>query len=246
MSSIKFLPVKTRALRPPKDDLYSVLDKYLPRLLEGDILVITSKVVALHQGRAVKITPGLDKDKLIMKEAEKFISRRRVPGHYAIITLKGYTLIPSAGIDASNADGHLIFWPKKPVAAAREIWQYLRKKNRIKNLGVIITDSHATPLRRGVGGVSIGFFGFHPVNDLRGTRDIFGRKLKITTVNIADGLAAAAVLLMGEAAERTPLLLVRGVKFVRFTNRDTYRELVIPPKEDLYAPLLKVFRKKSR
>ena len=95
-----------------------------------------------------------------------------------------------------------------------------------------------------MGGVSIGFFGFHPVNDLRGKKDLFGRKLKITTVNVADGLAASAVLLMGESNEGTPLLLIRGADFVRFTNRDTYRELVMHPKTDLYAPLLKAFKKK--
>lgn len=241
---MKLLPIKTRALKAPKDNLYAVLDKYLPALREGDILVITSKVLAIHQGRTVRITPDLDKDKLIIKEADAYISRRRVPGQFAILTLKGHTLIPTAGIDESNADGYYILWPRRIQASTREIWRYLKKKNHLKKLGVIITDSHTIPLRYGTIGISIGFWGIKPIRDYRGTPDLFGRKLKITRTNIVDGLAAAGVLLMGEGRERTPLLLIRDANFVEFTNRDTYRQLVVPPRTDLYAPLLKVFKKK--
>lgn len=238
------IPIKTRKFLPPRDDIYDLLKTSLPKLREGDVLFVTSKIVAIHQGRCVKIEPGVDKDKLIIREAEKYLSRARVPKGYAVLTLKGHTLIPSAGIDESNSNGYYILWPKKPHEAAREICQFLKRKFKLKKLAVVITDSHTFPLRYGVMGISIGFFGLRPLLDLRGQTDIFGRKLKITRVNVVDALAAFAVLLMGEAAEQTPMLVLRGVGLVKFTNRDSYSGLNIPARTDLYYPLLKVFKHK--
>lgn len=243
---MQFFPIKTRAILPPKDNIYSVFDKYLPKLKNGDVLLITSKILAIHQGRCIQVKPGdrEQKDRLIMKEAEKFISRRRVPGHYAILTIKNHTLIASSGIDESNSNGYYVLWPKNINSEAKKIWKYLRRKNKIKNLGIIITDSHTIPLRRGTMGVSIGFFGIKPVKDLRGHPDIFGKKLKISRTNTVDALAAAGVMLMGEANEQTPLLIIRGAKFLEFTNKNLYNDLIISENEDLYRPLLKAFRKK--
>src|SRR3989344_9536240 len=87
-AKMEFITVKTRVFQPPKDDFYDLLDSSLPRLREGDVLIITSKVLAIHQGRCLKIDPGVDKDKLIKLEADAFIPRKRVPKEYAILTLK--------------------------------------------------------------------------------------------------------------------------------------------------------------
>ncbi|MDR3642819.1 MAG: coenzyme F420-0:L-glutamate ligase [Candidatus Doudnabacteria bacterium] len=243
-----FLPIKTRKFIPPKDDLFELLDKHLPKLKEGDVLLITSKILAIHQGRCIKVKVGdlPEKDKLIMKEAEQYIPRNQVPGQYAILTIKYHTLIPSAGIDRSNALDYYILWPKNINQAAKTFCKYLQKKHKIKKLAVIITDSHTIPLRRGTMGVSIGFYGLKPVNDLRGKPDVFGQKLKITQTDTVDALTAAGVMLMGESNEQTPLLIIRGATFVKFTSRNTYRDLVMHPKTDLYAPLFKAFKRKKK
>lgn len=241
---MQFIPVKTRVMMPPKDDIYQLLDEHLPSLREGDVVLITSKVISIHQGRCIKIEDVSDKDELIKQEAEIFIPREECPGEYVILTIKDNTLIPSAGIDDSNGNGYHVLWPEAPNKAAKELCQYLKDKFSIKKLAVIITDSHTIPLRYGVLGISIGFFGLEPLKDYRGTLDIFGRKIKITRSNIVDSLANIGVSLMGEGNEQTPIVIARDIDFVKFTNKNTYQDLIIPRKEDIYYPLLKRFYEK--
>ena len=239
---MKFIKIRTRAFLPPKDNLYPALDKYLPPLKEGDILFITSKVLAIHQGRTVKINPKVDKNQLIKKEAQKYIFTK-IKQQKFILTIKDNTLIPSSGIDESNGNGYYVLWPKNTNRLCREICIYLKKKHKVKKLAVVATDSHTTPLRWGVSGISIGFFGMEPVADYRGKKDIFGRPLKYTRANIVDVLANMAVLLMGEAGEKTPMLILREASFVQFNNKNNYHKLVIGKKADLYYPMLKIFDK---
>lgn len=242
--TMQFIKVKTRTMMPPKDDLYAAMDAAMPKLKEGDIVLVTSKVVSIHQGRCVPIESVPDKNRLIIKEAEAFIPVEKTSNPWGVIlTIKQHTLIPTSGIDESNANGHYILWPRNINQTAREIAQYLKKKNGIKKLGVIITDSHTVPMRWGTIGVSIGFWGFNPLKDYRGTKDIFGRKLKFTQANIPDALSALAVMLMGEGNERVPIVIAHNVPGVKFSPRNFYRDFVIEPKLDLYAPLLKVFKK---
>ena len=241
---MKFIPVKTRAILPPRDNIYPILDASLPRLREGDVLFITSKILAIHQGRCVKIVPGVEKEYLIRRESERYARSHLRSWKNLFLTIKEHTLIANAGIDESNANGYYVLWPKRSSALAKEICHYLRKKNGLKKLAVIVTDSHIIPLRHGVLGISIGFYGMEPLHDYRGKPDIFGRILKHTTTNIVDALSTMAVLLMGEGNERTPMVLLRGAKFVIFTDIDTHRKSVVAPRNDLYAPLWKAFKKK--
>lgn len=243
---MRFIPVKTRVLHPPQDSIYPLLDKDLSPLQEKDVLLITSKILSIHQGRCIKIEqPHKNKDALILEEADASIPRQKNP-HNILLTIKNNTLIPTAGIDESNANGYYILWPRDINQAAREICGYLKKKLSVRKLAIIITDSHTTPLRRGVTSIAIGFYGLHPLKDYRGKKDIFGRELQITQTNIVDALAAVSGLLMGEGKERTPLVIIRGADFVKFTNRDTYSDYIIPRKEDIYAPLLEVFDYKRK
>jgi F420-0:gamma-glutamyl ligase len=127
----------------------------------------------------------------------------------------------------------------------------LRKKYQVKNIGVIIVDSHTVPLRRGVMGIGLGYYGFIPIRDYRGTRDLFGRKFKMSTVDLVDSLATAAMLEMGEGAERTPLALIEEVPFVQFTAKPYHPEkkrssLEIHWKEDLYGPLLRAVKWRNK
>lgn len=230
---------------PPKDSIYEVLAESLPRLLEGDILVITSKILGIHQGRCVKIikdTPR-EKNKLIMREAEWYIPPKKRKGMHWHLTIKNKTLIADAGIDKSNGKGYYILWPKNTNRLLREIRAYLKKKYQLNKLGIISIDSHLIPLRTGTMSISTGFAGFEPWRDYRGRPDIFGKKLQYTRQNIVDSLAAIAGLLMGEGNESTPILIIRAAKHVKFTNKNVAHKLSYPLKQDIFYPLLSVYRK---
>ncbi len=239
---MKVQAIRTRRFLPPKDDLFSLIKESFRdiKLKEKSIIVITSKIVAIWQGRCIKITDGKNKDKLIKKEADFFIDRDNVPKGYVILTLKNNILIPTSGIDESNANGYYVLWPEKPHLAARKIYQFIKKTYKLKKFGVIISDSHCTPLKNGVMGIAIGYYGFWPLRDYRGKKDIFGRILKMSQTNIADSVAVTAVLVMGEGKEQTPIAIVEDVdsiKFGQFTSK--IDPLVIDKNNDIYSPLLK-------
>ncbi len=241
---MKIISVKTRKLNPPKDNLFDVLDNYCPILKEKDVLLITSKILAIHQGLCLPINSIKDKDELIKKESDFFIPREWCPGEHVILTLKNNTLIPSAGIDESNGDGYYILWPKNSQKEAKTICNYLKKKFSIKDLAVIITDSHTFPMRYGTIGISTGFYGLEPLKNYIDQKDIFGRKIKMTQSNVIDALSVMGVFAMGEGNEQTPMAIIRDANFVEFTDKETYKKLLIPAKEDIYYPLLAKFYKK--
>ncbi len=233
--------IKTRALIPPRDNLLSVCKESLLGLKEKSIIVVTSKIVSIWEGRCIKISEITDKDGLIKKEADFFIDRNDVPGKYVILTIKNNILIPSAGIDESNANGYYILWPKNPFLSAKKIYEFLKKEHKLESFGVIISDSHTTPLRTGIMGIGIAYYGFNPLRDYRGTKDIFGRELKMSQTNIVDSLAAAAVYAMGEGAEQTPIAVIKDARNIEFwtDKKKNKNQLAINPDTDIYAPILK-------
>lgn len=236
-------PIKTRPFLPPKDDLFALIKEAIPkgRLKERSILVVTSKIVAIGQGRCVKIEKSIDKYVLIKKEADEYISKDKMPKGYGfVLTIKNNILLPTAGIDESNAKEHYILWPKQPFVAAKKIHTFVKKEFGLKKFGVIISDSHTTPLRWGTMGVAISFWGFYPLKDYRGTKDIFGRKLKVTQVNLADSLAISAVTTMGEGKEQTPMAIIYDVDSIKFGDFNFLKKnpLAISRNKDIYGPLL--------
>lgn len=233
-----FLPIKTRVFTPPKDEIWDTLDTL--KLKNGDIVFITSKILAIHQGRCVPKNSANKMD-LIKREASHFLEYKHPSGHEINLTITNNILIAAAGIDESNANGHYILWPTEVDKLCAEIREYLCKRNRITDLGVISTDSHTTPLRWGVTGITTGLAGVKPLRDIRGEKDIFGRELKLTQVNLIDPLAAVAVSIMGEAAEQTPIVILRGAKGVPFDAGASMHDFTIPPDWDMYSPLLKAF-----
>jgi F420-0:gamma-glutamyl ligase len=242
---MQFLPIKTRKFDPAKDKgkLFKLLDNYLPKLKDKDIVLITSKIVSIHQGRFVKV-PKIDTQKfrleLIKKEAEAYH-----PDNPSSMAIKEHTLTPYAGIDRSNANGHYVLFPQNPHAIAQKIWQYLRRRHGVKNLGVIIADSTCHPFRWGQFGISLGFFGFKPIYEYGNQKDIFGRKLKNHNQNIADSLAAIGVVHLGEGGEQTPLLIIRGFTKIEWSAQAHLKEfLVLPAAADLYFPLLQGLRRR--
>lgn len=236
--------IKTRLLHPPQDDLYGAFQAAVKSVPEHSVVAIASKVVSIQQGRCVPKDKYPHKDELIRREADRYLPRRYTPRGYAVLTIKHNILIPSAGIDASNSGEYYVLWPKAPQRAAKEIWQWIRKIYGVKNVGVIITDSHTAPMRRGVLGIGLGYYGFWPINDYRKTRDLFGRKFKVSTTNVVDALATAAVFVTGEGTEQTPIALISDLSSVHFTSRpyrpkDLRQRFSINWNEDLYGPLLK-------
>ena len=243
-NNMRFIPIHTRIFKLPQDDIYRFLDESVKDLRNGDVLCITSKILAVAQGRCVPAGTPRYKHQLIKQEADYYLPHTvLVAGKEVILTIKDNTLIPTAGIDESNADGGYVLWPRNTNKLLREIWLHLKNRHHLKQLGVIATDSHTIPLRRGVVGISTGFFGFDPLQDYRGKADIFGRKLKMTRSNIADAVAAGVVLVMGEGRERVPLVICRGVDKIKFSGKDYYRSFIINKREDIYRPLLKEFIK---
>jgi len=223
--------VKTKIFNE-HEDLFAFVVRNIKRVPERSVVVITSKIVALAEGRTSIVKNEKGKERLIREESEVAIKTK-----YVWLTLKDGTLIANAGVDESNADGEgkIILLPKDSYTSAELLRKELMKHYGVKELGVLITDSRILPFRAGVVGVALGYAGFRGVHDYRGTHDIFGRKLKMTQTDIADGLATSAVLLMGEGKECQPLALITDVPIV-FTNKVNRKELFIDPKEDMYAP----------
>lgn len=230
-----FLPIKTRKFTPVQDKgkLFHLLDEYLPKLKNKDVVIITSKIVAIHQGRTVKAKSMAQKIQLIKQEADGYF-----PAQPHGLTLKDLTLTPYAGIDRSNANGYYVLWPKNPHGQAKKIWQHLKQRHHLTQLGIIIIDSFCLPLRWGHMGISIGYWGFHPNYSYNGQPDIFGHKIIQGNSNLVDALAAFSGALIGEGNEQTPVLLIRDFKRLKFTSQDTLSELKADPANDMYAPLL--------
>ncbi|OGE27280.1 hypothetical protein A3B42_02970 [Candidatus Daviesbacteria bacterium RIFCSPLOWO2_01_FULL_38_10] len=234
--------IKTRKFMPPKDNLWELLGS-IKSLEENSVVAVTSKVVSIGEGRCIAIEKFKNKDELAIKETDKYLPRNTVPHGLVLHTIKNNLFIASAGIDESNGDGFYVLWPKDPQAAAKKIWQFLSQKFKVKNLGIIITDSRLVPLRRGVVGVAIGYFGFKPIRDYRGTKDIFGRKFEMETSNLPDSLATSAVLEMGEGSEQTPLAIITDVSYIEFTK--SFYDFSIPEKEDIFYPLFSAVKWKK-
>ncbi len=223
-------PIKTRIFRPG-ENLLDFVRHYFKKVPERSIVVVTSKIVALAENRVVDCRTVHDRVRLIKSE-----SRWAVKTRYTWLTIKDGAVMASAGIDQSNANGRSILLPRDSFRRAGMIRRQLMNRFRVRRLGVLITDSRLMPLRQGVIGLAVGYAGFRGLRDYRGMKDLFGRRLRMTRTNVADGLATAAVLTMGEGAERQPLAVIEGAPVV-FTNRQPRHELLIDPREDIYRPL---------
>lgn len=213
--------------------LLKTLDQNNQHLESGDILVIASKVVAYSQGLLRKVESDEAFRALVRSEADKMLD----DGVLAL-TMKNNILIPNAGIDRSNTPhAQAILWPEDPFQSARELREEMRESCVISDLGILISDSHCQALRKGTTGIAIGWAGFEGVQDDRGKKDLFGREMVYTQLAMADNLASAATLLMGETDASIPFVIVRGapVEFSeKFFNQNDY---FFPPEECLFRPL---------
>lgn len=215
---------------------------------DGDVFAVAQKIVSKAEGRlvdlvdvtpsgrAVELAAQVGKDphliELILRESEE-VSRLR-PGVIITRHRLGFTSA-NAGIDRSNVgpDGEerVLLLPLDPDASARRIRETILTE-RGADVGVVITDSHGRPFRLGTVGVAIGVAGIPALWDRRGEPDLYGYRLQHTDVGLADEIAAAAGLLMGQAAEGLPAVLIRGLRLPPADGRAT--DLVRPPEMDLY------------
>lgn len=233
-------PVRVEKVRSGSISLQDLIDGAIDHLDEGTILVITSKIVSLCEGRTVPAA-GTDREALIAQEAGYYLPPSFSDyGHHFTIT-RG-TMVGSAGIDESNGDGNYVLWPADPQQTADAVRAHMQGRFGLREFGVIITDSVSQPLRLGTTGVAIAHSGFVPLYDYVGEGDLFGKPYKVERSNIAGGLAAAAVVAMGEGSEQTPLCLLSDMSFVRFLAADASAAEPsdkIAIDQDLFAPFLR-------
>jgi coenzyme F420-0:L-glutamate ligase/coenzyme F420-1:gamma-L-glutamate ligase len=220
-------------------------------LEEDDILVIAQKIVSKAEGRAVNlasVAPSsqavalaerTEKDprlvELILRESREVLRTR--PGTIIVEHRLGF-VCANAGIDHSNVAGAgntaeewVLLLPSEPERSAELIRQEIGSRTG-KQIGILIIDSHGRAWRNGTVGVAIGIAGLPGLQDLRGEPDLFGFRLRITQVGVADELAAAASLMMGQAAEGTPAVHVRGFPYPR--REGSLQELLRPREQDLF------------
>lgn len=234
------------------DDLAGILLTGLARLpvtlQDGDILVLAQKIVSKAEGRliplasvtpsprAIELATETDKDprlvQLILDESTEVM--RKKPG-VLIMRHRLGNVGAHAGIDQSNIAHEggecALLLPVDPDASARRLRAALEAGTG-RRLGVIIADSMNRAWRLGTIGGAIGCAGLQVLDDLRGTRDLFGRELKVTVINRVDSLAATACLLMGESVQKTPAVLIQGLPFE--DSAQTARDLIRPLAEDLF------------
>jgi F420-0:gamma-glutamyl ligase len=235
VTDFRVIPLRTPVFSAG-EDLIDFVVRGIPRerISEKMILAITSKIVSIAEGALVP-RGEIGKAELIHREAETYLGETL---YGVALTIKYGILIPSAGIDESNSvDGSFILFPKDPYASARKLHSALRKAWEVRDLGIIITDSHTQPLRKGVTGIGLAHWGFKATRDLVGEKDLFGREMKMTHVNVLDALAVSAVYGMGEVAERRPLALIYG-SGAEFTESSSSAEITIAREDDLYGHLL--------
>lgn len=242
---MKVTSIKTHKITRKDADIKRILDRYLPQIKEQSIIAVTSKIVAICEGRTVAIDAvGKEKirDELVEREAEYFLPKEENKWGI-LLTITNGIIIASSGIDESNGNGYYVLWPKNPQESANTIREFLVSRYKLQKVGVIITDSRISPLRRGITGVAIAHSGFLALKDYIGKPDIFGHHLRVTKANIADALASAAVVVMGEGREQTPICVISDLPFVSFRQRNPTKkelnELYVPLDEDIFASILK-------
>jgi coenzyme F420-0:L-glutamate ligase len=235
-------------------DLYGTLVDCLQSsgetLQDGDVLAVSSKYVAISEGRIVRLD-----DVYVTAEAEAIAERYHmnpriaqlvlseadhvfggIPGF--LLTYKDGILSPNAGLDRSNIpSGFAVLFPEYPYESAAALRREIRKRLNV-NVGVILTDSWLMPGRLGTTGVALSMAGFKPIQDERGLTDLFGNPMQVTRRATADTIVAAAELVMGERDEATPFVIVRntGVEMIDVTL--TEADVAIEWEMDIYVQSL--------
>jgi coenzyme F420-0:L-glutamate ligase len=248
--NVELIPVKVNPMKDKFDLFQTILqniEENKQHVSDGDIVVVSSKFVSMSQGslvelgkikptkQASEIAEKLSMDarlaELVIRESDFMFSG--VPGF--ILAVKDGVIAPNAGIDRSNVQhGYAILHPREPFKVAeilrREFLSHVGKK-----VGIVITDSRLMPTRIGTIGIAIAVAGFEPVQDLRGTKDLFGNTLRVTLKATADSIATAANMIMGESNESIPIVLVRNLEVAMSDRALDWKDLAIPSEQCIYV-----------
>ena len=201
-------------------------------LVDGDVVVVTQKIVSKAEGAMVAVDPDdpLSHKPVVERESVRVLRRR---GDLVISETKHGFVCANAGVDRSNVDSdQAALLPDDPDRSARRIRDGIRAKAGVET-GVIVSDTFGRPWRRGVSDVAIGSAGVRPILDLRGTEDTKGRELQVTEVAIVDELAAAAELVMGKA-RNIPVAVIRGIDPAWLGPGSIQADLIRSPADDLF------------
>ncbi|WP_420619438.1 coenzyme F420-0:L-glutamate ligase [Candidatus Poriferisocius sp.] len=213
------------------DDLASLISD-AANLADGDVVVVTQKIVSKAENAMVAVDPNdpLSHKPVVEQESVRILRRR---GDLVISETKHGFVCANAGVDRSNvaADAAALL-PDDSDRSARRIRNGIRARTGL-DVGVIVSDTFGRPWRRGVADVAIGVAGVRPILDLRGTPDASGRELQVTEVAIVDELAAAAELVMGKTSN-VPVAVIRGADPDWLGPGSIQADLVRPPSEDLF------------
>lgn len=253
---LEIAPLSKLPLLKGGDDLAEIIVARAKAIGVGiknrDLLVIGQKAVSKAEGRIVDIgdiTPSLRAAKIakktgknpgfveiVLRESSRVL--RADKDAFIVRTKRGATCL-NAGVDKSNVKGDSTYalLPRDPDASARKLRKRIRQLTG-KRVGVVICDTRSRPFRKGQVEESIGVAGLNPLIDYRGQKDLFGYTLRFKNVALADELASAAELVMGQGRERTPVAIIRGLKRIRFQDRASSRFLAVNSEEDLFRGTL--------
>ncbi|HLH47371.1 MAG TPA: coenzyme F420-0:L-glutamate ligase [Acidimicrobiales bacterium] len=229
--TVTIIPVEGFPEVSPGDDLAALVAEHAA-LEDGDVVVVTQKVVSKAEGRLVAVDPDEPGShrRLVLEEAVRVLRRR---GELIMTETRHGFVCANAGIDLSNvARGTAALLPVDPDRSARRIRDGLHGRLGVR-VGVIVSDTFGRPWRRGVTDVAIGAAGIAGVVDLRGTTDAYGRELQVTEVCVADEIAGAAELVMGKSRQ-VPVAVVRGADAGWLREGSVAAEVVRPYSEDLF------------
>jgi coenzyme F420-0:L-glutamate ligase/coenzyme F420-1:gamma-L-glutamate ligase len=255
-SDVRVLGLNGFPLVKPGDDIARLVlerARHLHiRIMNGDVLVIGHKIISKSEGRitqlsrvkpsacAVRIARKCLKDprlvQLVLNESRRVIKVR--PGILLVETKNGIVCL-NAGIDKSNVEGADTYCllPTNPKLSAGRIAKQILKQTG-RRVQIIISDTYSRPLRSGQSEFAIGVSGLNPFVDYRGAKDLFGNVLKFKFVSIADELACAAELVMGQGAEGVPAAIIKGAKRIRMSRRNVGSKLAMNRSRDLFREAL--------
>ena len=222
-------------------------EKQKTPIQNGDIIVITHVIVSRAEGNIVNldtvkpsqfaktIARKSEKDpalvEVILRETESVIRMRN--GNLITLTKHGF-ICANSGVDKSNVPGErtVALLPKDPSRSARQIRQEIKKQVG-KTVAIIISDTHGRPLRDGEINIAIGVAGFIPIRDRKGEKDLFGYVLRVKRTAVADELASAAELVIGQANEAIPAAIIRGYPYQK-SEKATTKDLLRPLEKELF------------
>lgn len=227
-------------------DLFETIVKSKFQFRPDDIVVISSKFVSMSEKslvdlKYVKVSKRARTLAAKFKIDEKIAQVTLDESDYVVSGIPGFLLTindgmiaPNAGIDKSNCpQGKIVLYPKDSFKSASELRKKFIKKYGIK-IGIVISDSRLMPTRIGCTGIAVGVSGFNPVDDERGRRDLYGKKLRVTFKATADSLATMAVFVMGESNESIPIVVIRGANVRKTERKLSMKDMTVNPKIDIY------------